>query len=57
MSEEEKELLKSQLGEDISIFESTCKNVENMHEYNKHKYLGCSPSVHLDVLHTNFKNG
>ena len=32
-------------------------NVENMHRYNKHKYLGCSPSVHLDVIDTKMENG
>lgn len=25
------------------------KNIEELHAYNKHKYLGCSPAVHLDV--------
>lgn len=25
------------------------KNIEDLHTYNKHKYLGCSPAVHLDV--------
>ena len=25
------------------------ENIEDLHTYNKHKYLGCSPAVHLDV--------
>lgn len=25
------------------------ENIEELHTYNKHKYLGCSPAVHLDV--------
>lgn len=33
------------------------ENLENMHSYNKHKYLGCSPAVHMDVLNINIKNG
>lgn len=32
-------------------------NVESLHRYNKHKYLGCSPSVHLDVLDTRIPGG
>lgn len=38
-------------------FEKLSGNVENMHKYNKHKYLGCSPAVHLDVLNTKVPRG
>ncbi len=30
-------------------FEALAKRIELMHRYNKHKYLGGNPSVHLDV--------
>ena len=32
-------------------------NVENMHRYNGHKYLGASPAVHLDILPSLFEGG
>lgn len=32
-------------------------NVENMHKYNGHKYLGSSPSIHLDVINSLFDGG
>lgn len=34
---------------DTELWEKIVKNVEALHTYNKHKYLGCSPAVHLDV--------
>lgn len=39
------------------VFFKLSKNVEDMHRYNKHKYLGCSPAVHLDVLKTRVPKG
>lgn len=42
---------------EADIFTNLSKNVEEMHRYNKHKYLGCSPSVHLDVLNTRVPKG
>jgi len=32
-------------------------NLENLHNYNKHKYLGCSRAVHLDILESKVKGG
>lgn len=34
---------------DTELWDKIVKNVEALHAYNKHKYLGCSPAVHLDV--------
>lgn len=34
---------------DTELWGKIVKNVEALHTYNKHKYLGCSPAVHLDV--------
>jgi NAD+ synthase (glutamine-hydrolysing) len=39
------------------IFDKLQQNVEKMHKYNMHKYLGCSPSVHLDVLDSRVPRG
>lgn len=33
------------------------ENLERMHRYNAHKYLGRSPAVHLDVLNSGVMNG
>jgi NAD+ synthetase len=38
-------------------FEVYQKSLEHLHAYNKHKYLGCSPAVHLDLLHKPLPNG
>lgn len=38
-------------------FEGMRKNLDNMHRYNKHKYLGASPAVHLDVIESRFDGG
>lgn len=35
---------------EMETFKKLESNVENMHRYNHHKYLGRSPAVHLDVL-------
>lgn len=32
-------------------------NLERMHSYNAHKYLGRSPAVHLDILRSGVKTG
>lgn len=31
--------------------------LENMHKYNLHKYIGCSPAVHLDLFDSFFEGG
>ena len=33
-----------------SQFEKFNENLEKLHSYNKHKYLGASPAVHMDVI-------
>lgn len=42
---------------EIDVFNKLEQNVENMHRYNKHKYLGNSPAVHFDVIDTKIKCG
>ncbi|MEG0869274.1 MAG: NAD(+) synthase [Hafnia sp.] len=39
------------------VFQKLSANLEDMHKYNKHKYLGCSPAVHLDVINTKVPGG
>lgn len=34
-------------------FNIALNNLELLHSYNKHKYLGCSPAVHFDILKSN----
>lgn len=38
-------------------FQLMAINIENMHRYNGHKYLGSSPAVHLDIIPALFKGG
>lgn len=37
-----------------SQFEAISQNLENLHRYNAHKYLGASPAVHLDLWDWSF---
>ncbi len=57
MEEHKKIELRNSLDEKRSLFDDTCDEVERMHQYNGHKYLGCSPAVHLDVLDTRVRGG
>ena len=59
MQKKEKEKIHADLIHDNQYedFKKLLENLENMHKYNKHKYLGCSPAVHLDVLDTKVHNG
>lgn len=43
--------------DDKEQYERFYENLERLHSYNKHKYLGCSPAVHLDVLPYKIKGG
>lgn len=43
--------------EDLQIFLNLQKNIEDLHNYNKHKYVGYSPAIHLDVLPTSIPGG
>jgi NAD+ synthetase len=38
-------------------YDEFVENLERMHRYNAHKYLGRSPAVHLDILQTGVTNG
>jgi NAD+ synthase (glutamine-hydrolysing) len=39
------------------VFDDFRANIENMHRYNGHKYLGASPAIHLDVMDVRFEGG
>lgn len=59
MNKEQKEKIICQIKEkgEFTKFEELSNNLENMHKYNKHKYMGCSPSVHLDLFEMRIKGG
>lgn len=38
-------------------FDFLSSNLENLHSYNKHKYLNSSPAIHLDIDVLNIENG
>lgn len=42
---------------EMPLFERLSGNLEKMHAYNKHKYLGCSPAVHFDIYDMKIKGG
>ena len=57
-SDEEKGQLLSLLDEESrEQFEFYAKNLENLHRYNLHKYMACSPAVHLDLWDSSVKDG
>lgn len=43
--------------ESLAQFVRLSNNLEDMHGYNKHKYFGCSPAVHMDVLEYKINGG
>lgn len=43
-------IYKESLGNELNQFELNAKTLEDLHSYNKHKYLGHSPAVHMDVI-------
>lgn len=59
LNKEEKEKILNKIKEsgEFNTFEELSNNLENMHRYNKHKYMGCSPSVHLDLFEMRIKGG
>lgn len=57
LEEEQKVQFENELNNEKELFLKLKNNLENMHSYNKHKYLGCSPAIHLDVLDAKVKNG
>lgn len=59
-NDEQKELMMSvirEYPESLSQFVELSNNIEKLHGYNKHKYYGCSPAVHMDVLPYNIVGG
>lgn len=46
----DKEVLDGLSEKAISEYSAYAESLEAMHNYNKHKYLGASPAVHLDVM-------
>lgn len=55
--EKQKELLESLDDESKEQFKFYANNLENLHRYNLHKYMGCSPAIHLDLWDSSVKNG
>jgi len=41
----------------LEQFSLMAANIEALHSYNKHKYLGASPAVHLDVMDSKVQGG
>lgn len=41
----------------LDEFKAMAINLENMHRYNGHKYLGASPAVHLDIFESRIEGG
>lgn len=57
-TQKEKEVWLTALNDEArEEFNKISINLENMHQYNLHKYLGCSPAVHLDVFPMQIKGG
>ena len=58
MEESEKEKILNNLNEESrKQFDLYSKNLENLHRYNLHKYMSCSPAIHLDLWDSSVKNG
>jgi len=51
------ELLNSLDKESREQFCFYANNLENLHRYNLHKYMGCSPAIHFDLWDSSVKNG
>jgi len=54
---EKNELLNLFDEESKDQFEFYAKNLENLHKYNLHKYMACSPAIHLDLWDSSVKGG
>ncbi len=54
---EKEKLFKSWDSKAKKQFTTLKKRLERMHNYNKHKYLGKSPAVHLDVYESSIPDG
>lgn len=49
--------LESLSTKDKDQFMFYASNLENMHKYNLHKYMACSPAIHLDLWDSSVKDG
>lgn len=56
-NKEKKILLKNLNAETKKQFNFFANNLENLHKYNKHKYISKSPAVHLDLWDSSIKGG
>ena len=57
LPKEKQELLKKNwTAEDLDSFSTHESNILKLHGYNKHKYIGASPAVHLDVIKTHHRH-
>jgi NAD+ synthetase len=58
LTDTEKDKLLNSISEDAkSQFLILSENLDKLHNYNKHKYLGASPAVHLDVIESKVNGG
>lgn len=58
MNEIDKGNLISRLDEESKVqFDFWSKNLENLHNYNLHKYISKSPAIHLDLYDSSVKGG
>lgn len=55
--EKQKELISKLSLEEKEQFDFYASNLENLHRYNLHKYMACSPAIHLDLWDSSVKNG
>lgn len=53
----QKKILRELNDEEREQFSLLKQNLDDLHNYNKHKYLGASPAVHLDVIRGKVKGG
>lgn len=58
MDENQKKKLIASLDEESKEqFDFYARNLENLHEYNLHKYMAKSPAIHLDLYDSSVKGG
>lgn len=55
--QKQKELIETLDEESRKQFEFYANNLEKLHQYNLHKYMGFSPAIHLDLWDSSVKNG
>lgn len=58
LDEKEQDFFINSLSQSAKLnFEKIQFNLENLHKYNFHKYLGCSPAIHFDVFDMKIQGG